>query len=279
MEFELKSNKAVLVTGASTGIGSATALYLAERGMRVYAGVRRTKDGEALEEQGAVIPVRLDVTSAAEIAAVTSQIADEGGLWGLVNNAGVYLGGALELMTDAEIEKSFAVNVVGLLRITRACLPMLRESRGRIVNISSISGLVALPGVSVYAGSKFAVEAISDSLRVELSPFGVRVVAIEPGSIDTEIWRKGAQRDRQAGGSEEAALRKLYAPLQRLLEKLNRDPRGIPAISVAEIIARALAADEPDHRYLVGADARSLALLRYLPDGIRDRLIRKKVWR
>ena len=275
----MKTAKAVLVTGASTGIGSATALLLAERGMRVYAGVRRAEDGEALEQQGAVIPVRLDVTSAADIATVTAQIADEGGLWSLVNNAGIYLGGALELMTDAEIESSFAVNVVGLLRITRACLPMLRESQGRIVNISSISGLVAMPGVSVYAGSKFAVEAISDSLRVELSPFGVRVVAIEPGSIDTEIWRKGAERDQQTGTSAEAGLRRLYAPLQGLLEKLNRDPRGIPAAGVAEIVAKALAADDPDHRYLVGADARSLALLRYLPEGIRDRLIKKKVWR
>jgi len=275
----LKTPKSVLVTGASTGIGSATAFYLAERGMRVYAGVRRPEDAEAFESQDDVIPVRLDVTSADEIAAVISQIADDGGLWGLVNNAGVYMGGALELMTEAEIENTFSVNVLGLLRITRACLPMLRESHGRIINISSISGLVALPGVSVYASSKFAVEAISDSLRVELFPFGIRVVAIEPGSIDTEIWRKGADRDQNSSAAADADLRRLYAPLQGLLEKLNRDPRGIPPVSVAEVVAKALAAAEPEHRYLVGADARSLALLRYLPDGLRDRLVRKKVWR
>lgn len=271
--------KSVLVTGASSGIGRAAALHLADLGMKVYAGVRREEDARALEADGPVTAVRLDVTSADEVAAVTGRIEAEGGLNGLVNNAGVYLGGALELMSDEEIESTFAVNVVGLLRVTRACLPMLRQGSGRIVNVSSISGLVALPGVSVYAGSKHAVEAISDSLRVELSPFGIRVIAVEPGSIDTEIWRKGVSRDQAARTRGDAGLRKLYEPLQRLLEKLNENPRGIPPEAVAEVVGEALTAPDPDNRYLVGTDARSLALTRYLPEGLRDRLIRKKVWR
>lgn len=275
----MEREKPVLVTGASSGIGRATALHLAGMGMKVYAGVRRDEDAAALEDQGPVTAVRLDVTSAAEVEAVTGEIAAGGGLYGLVNNAGVYLGGALELMSDEEIESTFAVNVVGLLRVTRACLPMLRRERGRIVNVSSISGLVALPGVSVYAGSKHAVEAISDSLRVELSPFGMRVIAVEPGSIDTEIWRKGASRDRAIMGERDGALREAYEPLQRLLEKLNQNPRGIPPQAVAEVVGEALTARDPDNRYLVGLDARSLALTRYLPEGLRDRMIRKKVWR
>jgi len=275
----VEPERSVLVTGASTGIGRATALHLAELGFKVYAGVRRDEDATDLEHQGPLTAVRLDVTSAAEVTDIARRIEAEGGLYGLVNNAGVYLGGALELMSDAEIESTFAVNVVGLLRVTRACLPMLRERRGRIVNVSSISGLVALPGVSVYAGSKHAVEAISDALRVELSTFGVRVIAVEPGSIDTEIWTKGAQRDEASSTQQDAALRALYKPLQRLLEKLNRNPRGIPPTAVASVIGDALTARNPDNRYLVGTDARSLALLRYLPEGLRDRLIGTRVWR
>jgi len=275
----VNSEPSVLVTGASTGIGRATALHLADLGMKVYAGVRRDEDAADLEQQGPVIAVRLDVTSSADVDDIAQRIEADGGLDGLVNNAGVYLGGALELMRDDEIESTFAVNVVGLLRVTRACLPMLRERRGRIVNVSSISGLVALPGVSVYAGSKHAVEAISDALRVELSTFGVRVIAVEPGSIDTAIWSKGARRDQASSSQSDAALRALYSPLQHLLEKLNRNPRGIPPTAVATVIGDALTARNPDNRYLVGTDARSLALLRYLPEGLRDRLIGTRVWR
>jgi len=270
----------VLVTGASTGIGRSTALMLAERGMTVYAGVRKAEDEADLAEAatGDLRPVRLDVTKPAHIEAVVHRIGQEGGLGALVNNAGLYFGGPLELTSAREIQATFEVNVLGLLLLTRACLPLLRDSGGRIVNISSISGLVALPGVSVYAGSKFAVEAITDSLRVELSPFGIRVIAVEPGSIQTEIWTKGADRDEKRKAVADP-VRELYAPLVRLLEKLNRDPRGIPAQRVAEVVHGALTDDAPDNRYLVGTDARSLSVLRWLPDILRDRIIKAKIWR
>jgi len=269
----------VLISGASTGIGRSTALLLAEHGMTVYAGVRRARDGAELVEAstGDLRPVRLDVTKPGDIEAAVGQVADEGGLGALINNAGVYFGGPLELMSVEEIRTTFEVNVLGLLNLTRACLPMLRESGGRIVNISSISGLIALPGVAVYAGSKFAVEAITDSLRTELSPFGIRVIAVEPGSIQTEIWTKGAQRDEDSR-TEANPLRELYAPLVRLLEKLNRDPRGIPPERVAGVVRTALTDDSPDNRYLVGTDAKSLALLRWLPDFFRDGMIKRKIW-
>jgi NAD(P)-dependent dehydrogenase (short-subunit alcohol dehydrogenase family) len=151
-----------------------------------------------------------------------------GQLHGLVNNAGVYLGGPLELMKPEEIELTFAVNVTGLLSVTRACLPLLRAAQGRIINISSISGLVAMPGVSVYAGSKHAVEAITDSLRVELHSFGIKVIAVEPGGIKTPIWDKGARATRRRGRSCHGGVRKLYAPLVKLLQKLNARPGGLP---------------------------------------------------
>ncbi|KPK60726.1 MAG: hypothetical protein AMJ59_05210 [Gammaproteobacteria bacterium SG8_31] len=270
----------VLVTGASTGIGRAIALLLCEHGMTVFAGVRKKADGESLIEAaaGGLRPILLDVTSSSDITAAMAQIAEDGGLAGLVNNAGLYMGGPLELMTDDEIRSTYEVNVLGLLSVTRACIPMLRESAGRIVNISSISGLVSLPGVSVYAGSKHAVEAITDALRVELSPFGIEVIAVEPGSIQTEIWRKGAERDKDHR-SGNADVRRLYAPLVTLLEKLNQNPRGIPPERVAEVVRDALTANEPKNRYIVGVDAKSLSLLRWLPDSLRDGAIKRKIWR
>ena len=276
--------KAVVITGTSSGIGKACALRMAGEGWRVYAGVRADEDGKTLaaEADGDLRPVILDVTSDAHCEALAERVSAENGgrLDGLVNNAGVYLNGPLEYISMDELRTMMAVNVVGLMGVTRALLPALREAAGRIVNISSISGLVALPGVSGYAASKHAVEAITDSLRVELEPFGVRVSAVEPGSIETEIWRKGrerdAERDEAAGNSE---AEQLYAPVIRLLRKLNENPRGIPPERVAEAVEDALTSSNPDNRYLVGKDAKGLALLRKLPDAIRDKLIAARAWR
>jgi NAD(P)-dependent dehydrogenase (short-subunit alcohol dehydrogenase family) len=274
--------QSVLITGTSTGIGRAAAVCLANGGWRVYAGVRNDSDARDVEAavSGDIVAVKLDVTDAASIDATVERIRDEtgGSLSGLVNNAGVYLGGPLEFMTREEIEKTYAVNVIGLLEVTRACLPLLRAAKGRIVNISSISGLVALPGVSVYAGSKHAVEAITDSLRVELAGFGIHVASVEPGSVRTAIWEKGAARDRsRATDAGTAETRKLYAPLVKLLEKLNARPGVLPPEQVAEAVAHALEADKPRNRYLCGNDAKSLSLLGKLPDGMRDRLIGAKI--
>ncbi len=274
--------RSVLITGTSTGIGRAAAVSLANDGWHVYAGVRSDDDAAAVEAaaSGDVTAVKLDVTDPSSVASAVDRIQGETGgrLEGLVNNAGVYLGGPLEFMTRGEIEKTYAVNVVGLLEVTRACLPMLRAGKGRIVNVSSISGLVALPGVSVYAGSKHAVEAITDSLRVELAGFGIHVSSVEPGSVRTAIWEKGAARDKaRAGEPGTAETRKLYAPLVKLLEKLNSRPGVLAPEKVAEAIADALESEKPRNRYLCGNDAKSLSLLGRLPDGIRDRLIGSKI--
>lgn len=277
-------NKNVLITGCSTGLGRSTALMLAASGWRVFAGVRKPADAKSLqaEAKGDLVPLQFDVAKPDSLAQAVDELreATGGRLHGLVNNAGVYLGGPLELMKREEIELTFAVNVTGLLAVTQACLPMLRAARGRIVNVSSISGLIAMPGVSVYAGSKHAVEAITDSLRIELHPFDVKVVAVEPGGIKTPIWEKGAKRDQAAADDAATAkLRKAYAPLLKLLHKLNAKPGGLPPEDVAKVVIEALESARPKNRYLVGKDAKSLALLRRLPDALRDRAIIGKVWR
>lgn len=274
----------VLVTGASSGLGRSIALQLSASGWRVFAGVRKAADARSIasEAKGELVPVMLDVAQLDSVTAGIEQVAAATGgkLHGLINNAGVYLGGPLELMKPAEIEQTFAVNVTGLLLVTRACLPMLRATQGRIINISSISGLIAMPGVSVYAASKHGVEAITDSLRVELGPFGIKVIAVEPGGIKTPIWEKGAKRDAaMPDDADTAAVRKLYEPLVKLLQKLNARPGGLPPEDVAEVAIDALESKRPKNRYLVGADAKSLSLLRRLPDSLRDRAIAAKVWR
>ena len=274
--------RSVLITGTSTGIGRAAAVLLANDRWRVYAGVRSDEDAADVEAaaSGDVIAVKLDVTDPSSIESAVEHIEEDTGghLEGLVNNAGVYLGGPLEFMTRKEIERTYAVNVVGLLEVTRAFLPMLRAARGRIVNVSSISGLVALPGVSVYAGSKHAVEAITDSLRVELSGFGIHVASVEPRSVRTAIWEKGAARDKaRAKEPGTAETRKLYARLVKLLEKLNSKPGDLAPEKVADAIADALESEKPRNRYLCGNDAKSLSLVGKLPDGIRDRLIGSKI--
>jgi NAD(P)-dependent dehydrogenase (short-subunit alcohol dehydrogenase family) len=277
-------NRSVLITGTSSGIGRSSALTLAAAGWKVFAGVRKAADGNSLlaEAEGEIIPLKLDVARQDSVASAIERLTAKSGgeLHGLVNNAGVYLPGPLELMSPAEIEQSIAVNLTGLLFVTRACLPLLRSARGRIVNISSISGLIALPGVSVYAATKHAVEAITDSLRVELMPFGVRVIAIEPGGVRTPLWAKGAARDaaleRDLAGEE---VRKLYAPLLQLLQKLNVQPVGVTPETVATTVARALESSRPKDHYLIGKDARMLALLERLPDALRDRAIARVMWR
>ena len=275
--------KNVLVTGTSTGIGHSTALELARRGWRVFAGVRKEADGEALarEADGEVHTVLLDVADEASIDAAAAFLAEHTGgeLHGLVNNAGVYLGGPLELMRPDEIRKTLDVNVTGLLLLTRACLPLLRAAQGRIVNISSISGLIAMPGVSVYAASKHAVEAVTDALRVELQPFGIKVVAVEPGGVKTPIWDKGAKRDAAAREDRGTAeTRELYAPIVRLLEKLNAKPGGLPPEALADVVTEALESSKPKNRYLVGKDAKALKMLTRLPDTLRDKAIAAKIW-
>ncbi|MGH2963082.1 MAG: SDR family NAD(P)-dependent oxidoreductase [Solirubrobacterales bacterium] len=274
---------AVLVTGASTGIGRATALDLAARGFQVLAGVRREADGErvAADGSGALTPVILDVTDQDSIRAATDRVTEavgDAGLGGLVNNAGVALPAPMEIMPLESFREQLEVNVVGQLAVTQAFLPLIRRARGRVVNMSSVGGRVASPTLGAYAASKFAIEALSDSMRMELHPWGIHVAVIEPGSFATEIWRRGGEAaDTTLGRIPEEKLA-LYAGLIDAVRRLARrtEERGRPPDAVVRAIVHALTASRPRARYVVGADARiQIALARLLPDRAFDALVRR----
>ena len=265
----------MIVTGASSGIGEATAMHLRSLGFEVLPGVRNEEDAER-QRAGGLRPLMLDVTDQGSIERARDELGT-GSLRGLVNNAGVAIFGPLEYIPIEELRRQLEVNVVGQVAVTQAFLPALRRGSGRIVNVSSIGGRVALPLAGPYAASKFALEAVSDSLRRELRGQGVEVVLIEPGGIKTPIWEKGGARadELQAGMPPEAEER--YGGLVRSVraeaEKIATD-RGLPPSAVAEVIGEALTARRPRTRYPVGRDAKGRAIAaRILPDRLFDRLI------
>jgi NAD(P)-dependent dehydrogenase (short-subunit alcohol dehydrogenase family) len=276
------SKGAVVVTGTSTGIGEACALHLDRLGFRVFAGVRNTADGQGLKAKasGRLIPIQLDITDAATIASALDRVAtalDQGGLAGLVNNAGIAVAGPLEFLPIGEIRKQLEVNVLGQIAVTQAFLSLLRKGRGRVVNIGSISGRSALPFLGPYAASKFAMEALTDSLRLELRPWNIRVSIVEPGTIATPIWRKSlAAADEIARDLPERA-RQLYGPAIASMRRISAARTPIPAQAVAEAVEHALTAKRPRTRYVVGRDARLRKMLELLPDRTRDWLISRRL--
>jgi NAD(P)-dependent dehydrogenase (short-subunit alcohol dehydrogenase family) len=271
-----------LITGASTGIGRATALRLARGGWTVLAGVRDPAAGESLAQEaaaGRVVPVELDVTDPAQIAAaaelVREQTAD-GRLDALVNNAGIGLGGPLELISPEDLRRQFDVNVFAQIAVTQALLPSLRQAQGRIVFISSIGGRVAMAFTAPYAASKHALEAFGDALRVELHTSHVQVALIEPGSVATPIWDKSrVEADRVSVPPElQAQYGHVPAAMDKVLEDTAR--RGVPPEQVAATIERALTAPRMRARYVVGRDAKAMLIAkRLLPDLVFDRLARR----
>jgi NAD(P)-dependent dehydrogenase (short-subunit alcohol dehydrogenase family) len=265
----------VLVTGASTGIGEATALHLRERGFDAVGAVRREEDAERLRGAG-LRTVKLDVTDADSIAAARAEL-DDGPLAGLVNNAGIAVAGPLEFLPLDQLRQQLEINLIGQVAVTQRFLPALRAGRGRIVNVSSIGGRVALPLVGAYNASKFGLEAVSDSLRRELRSQGVDVIVIEPGGVKTPIWRKGGERADELSAGMPPEADRLYGPLiaalRSQIELIERE-RGMEPRAVAEVIGRALTTGRPRARYLVGRDARARApLAALLPDRLMDRLI------
>ena len=279
------SNDIIVVTGASTGIGKACALHLDRLGFAVYAGVRKEADGAALasEASSRLVPVILDVTDAATIASAASAVetaASGHGVRGLVNNAGIAVGGPLEFVPIDELRRQLEVNVVGQVAVTQAFLPALRQAKGRIVNIGSISGRMATPFVGPYAASKFALEAITDALRIELRPWGIGVSIVEPGSIDTPIWDKGQEQQARIREQLPPAGQELYAhamdAMTGALETFQR--RAVPPQKVADAVAHALTAKRPKTRYLIGTDARLQAVMSTVaPDRLADRLITRQL--
>ncbi len=273
---------AVVLSGASTGIGRATALRLARAGHRVFAGVRRESDAESLRAEGAgdVRPLLFDVTDAAAIEAAAKTVADdvgETGLQGVVANAGVGVAGPLEFLELDELRRQLEVNVIGVLAVVQAFMPLVRRARGRVVITGSIGGRNASPMLGPYASSKFALEGLAESMRRELRAWGIEVALIEPGAIATPMMQTKAREEGEALlASFEGEAKRLYEPMGRavLAAFQGLADRAIPPEKVAEVIEHALTSARPRTRYLVGADARIQALAaRFLPDRLRDAII------
>ncbi len=270
--------QAVLITGASTGIGYATAVLLAQKGYSVFAGVRTARDAEVLDAQHAnITPVILDVVNDAEIERAASAIRERAlPLAGVVNNAGIAIAGPLEYLPLSQLRKQFDVNVFGALAVTQAVLPILRESRGRVVFVSSVSGQIAPPYLGPYAASKFALEAMADALRMELAQFGICVSVVQPGNVKTPIWQKGRNaKDAMLAALPAAAIEHYGKYFNRLVELTKREEEtGIEPPVVAGAILRALTDATPRARYTVGEPAgwqRKMASV--LPERWRDKLV------
>jgi NAD(P)-dependent dehydrogenase (short-subunit alcohol dehydrogenase family) len=284
-ESSPSSSPSVLVTGASTGIGEACALELDRRGFRVFAGVRRDEDAEQLRQKASarLLPVMLDVTNADSIAAAVEVVRaalGRQGLLGLVNNAGLAVPGPLELLPIDQLRRQFEVNVFGQIAVTQAFLPMLRLARGRIVMMSSISGRVAAPFVGPYAASKHALEALSDSLRVELRRWGITVSLIEPGNVKTPIWEKSRAWAQEMAQQIPPQGDQLYGLDLRAVEAVTAKMalRGMPVQRVVGVVVHALTARRPKTRYPVGFQTRlSIQVLKFLPVGLRDWLVRREM--
>lgn len=273
---------AVVVTGASTGIGAACAIRLDQLGFQVFAGVRTNADAQALQAKASpkLTPIFLDVTDLDSITAAMQKVAiavGNSGLIGLVNNAGIAVGAPLELIPITEFRKQLEVNVTGQLAVTQAFLPLLRLAKGRIVNMGSITGRSATPFLGAYSASKFALEALTDALRLELRPWGIWVAIIEPGAISTPIWQKSLSQADTLQQSLPQPAHELYGQAMKTASQgaATLAQKGISPDKVAQAVVRALTAKRPKTRYLVGQDAKLRAMLRFLPDRIVDDLTAK----
>ena len=272
---------AVFITGTSTGIGAATAIYLAALGFQVFAGVRRARDGEALRARTSdeLTPVVIDITKGATIAAAADTVSGavgERGLAGLVNNAGIVKPGPIEFQPMAAFRMQVEVNLFGPVAVTQAFLPLIRQGNGRIVNVGSIGGRMALPIHGAYSASKFAMEGLTDALRLELRQWQIHVSLVDPGATDTAIFGKTFEEldglESALGGHGYALYEQQIAGVRRLVEKTAAGAAK-PAV-LARAIADALTSDKPKTRYLAGKGAKETAALAHsLPDHLKDRAV------
>lgn len=272
---------AVLVTGASTGIGFATAQLLAREGFTVFAGVRNEVDAARVAALPGVAALTLDVTDAEQIRDAAHTVHQNGTpLRGVVSNAGIAIPGPLELLPIDELRRQFEVNFFGALAVAQAFLPMLRATSGRLIFMSSISGQIASPFVGAYSSSKFALEAAADSLRMELRGSGIHVSLIEPGNVNTPIWQKGRNgRERLRALFPAEALERYRPALEKLTSISEHQERtGIEAIVVAQAVLHALTSRKPRARYAIGTPpAWMRAFFTRLPEKMRDRILMRRM--
>lgn len=271
--------ESIIITGASSGIGEATALALHKSGRQVFAGARKEKDLQRLEKMGLeAIPMDVEKEqSLQEAKALIAKRLNKGNRISLINNAGLAIGGPVEGVSIARWKEQFEVNVFGLVRSTQTFLPWIRATSGRVINISSVSGLMAIPYLGPYAASKFAVEAISDSLRREIQRFGCKVVLIEPGPIQTPIWEKGLGRKETLFAEVDPQLLPVYErELKAFFSMVEKSAKNaVPTTKVTTVITKALSAKNPKTRYVVGDLAVSLqaAIVPFLSDKMVDKMI------
>jgi NAD(P)-dependent dehydrogenase (short-subunit alcohol dehydrogenase family) len=270
--------ESILITGAATGLGREMALYLAERGFQVYGTTRDVRQADDLNALAAErkVPLRvlpMDVTDHASIQqAVHTIVLESGGIYGVVNNAGIGLRGYFEDLADEEVRQVFNANVFGVMAVTRAVLPYMREARrGRIILISSVGGRIGALGVSAYCATKFAVEGFGESLFQEVAPLGVQVVLIEPGIIKTERWT--TNRGLAKGAlNPESPYHNWFRQVEKESDRLVRASTATP-IDVAALVHEALTAERPRLRYMVGRKAKlAVALKRWMPGELFERL-------
>ncbi len=277
------SPKSVLISGANSGIGLCCAVHLANKGYRVFAGYRNPADAARLAaKHPAIIPVPLELTSQTSLKNALSTITEQlngASLDGLVNNAGVVISGPLEFVSLAGWRHQLEVNLMGPVALTQQCLPLLRQSRGRIINIGSVSGIMTLPFLSPYSVSKLGLAAISDALRVELKPWGIQVALIEPGNINTPIWEKSLNTAKTAECNYPPDYANLYGQAMDKVKAASQKAaaKSIEAEVVAKAVYHALSAPQAKTRYPLGLEVQLRRLLTLLPDKLRDWLITRQL--
>lgn len=271
-------NELIVVSGAATGIGAATAHELTSMGYHVLAGVRTDREADAIRAAGAE-PVTLDITVPEHIEALAERIAndpEQRALRALINNAGIEINAPIEVLPLEQWREQFEVNLFGHIAVSQMLLPFLRQSRGRIVNISSVGGVVALPIFGAYAGTKFALEAASDSLRREVAAHGVQVVVVQPGGVKTEMAAHSGAISLELADKMSADHQRLYGDLIKSTVASNAAflNRALPAAKAGAKIAKVATTARPRTRYTLGMDAAFIIpLARILPTRLMDRVL------
>jgi NAD(P)-dependent dehydrogenase (short-subunit alcohol dehydrogenase family) len=270
-----QTQKLIVVTGAATGMGASTARELARQGFHVLAGVRRDRDADAIRSTG-IEPVILDITKSEQVDALATRVADDPrALHALVNNAGIQVNGPVEALPMEQWRWVFEVNLFGHITVTQALLPALLRGKGRVINISSVGGRIAMPTYGAYAGAKFALEAVSDSLRREVEPLGVQVVVVEPGGVRTEMAARGIATATNLAALMTPEQDERYGSLVQAINTLmaSGTASGVTADAAARVIAKVVTTRRPRTRYTVGRDAALLTCLsRMLSDRTLDRI-------